>query len=425
MMKNNKIWTAVLSVIIAVGLWFYVVTVVKPESTDTYYNIPVVLQGESWLSEQGLMIVGGKDTTVTMELFGNYTDLAKVNSGNITLIADLTKIYEAGEVELTYSHRFPGDVPSSALTVLSKTPSTIKLKVEKRVPKTIEVKPQYIGEMPDKDMYIVDTNNPELSDQTIVITGPESVVNQIEMATIDVDLTGRTETFSVTDTITLRDKDGNPVDVSYVTPSVEEVTVTLPIRYFKYIQLLPEKVIEGGGATQENSSISYTPARIMVSGSKDVLSKIPSIKVGTIDLGKLTQAVELTFPIVLDPGLTCETGETEATVKVSFPNLGTQEVAVTNIQVLNVPEGLACELITKELKVTVRGLKDVVTRVKPSDVTVTVDFATVTDAVAGTITYEPVITVDQTKCPGVGVIGEYTVSATLQAATATADATTP
>lgn len=425
MMKNNKIWTAVLSIAIAIGLWFYVVTVVKPESTDTYYNIPVVLQGESWLSEQGLMIVGGKDTTVTMELFGNRTDLDKVNSGNITLIADLTKIYESGEVELTYSHRFPGDVPSSALTVMSKSPSTIKLKVEKRVPKTIDVKVQCVGEMPDKDMYIVDTNNPELSDQTIVITGPESVVNQIAVATIDVDVTGQTETFSVTDTITLRDKDGNPVDASYITPSVEQVTVTLPIRYFKYIQLLPEKVIEGGGATRENSSILYSPDRIMVSGSKDVLSKITSIKVGTIDLGALTQAKELVFPIVLDAGLTCETGETDAKVMVSFPNLGTQDVIVTNIQVLNVPEGLECELITKELKVTVRGGKDVVARVKPSDLTVTIDFATITDVVAGTTTYTPVITVDNTKQPGVGVIGTYTVSATLQAAAATADVTTP
>ena len=40
---NNKFLTALLSIAIAIGLWFYVVTVVKPESTDTYYNIPVVL----------------------------------------------------------------------------------------------------------------------------------------------------------------------------------------------------------------------------------------------------------------------------------------------------------------------------------------------------------------------------------------------
>lgn len=426
-MKNNKIWTAVLSIAIAIGLWFYVVTVVKPESTNTYYNIPVVLEGESiLLNNRNLMIVGGKDATVTMELFGNRTDLDKVNSGNITLIADLTKIYEAGEVEVTYSHRFPGDVPSGALTVQSKSPATIKLKVEERVSGFVDVEPIYIGEMPDKDMYIVDTKNAQLDTTRVQITGPKSVIEQIEKATINVDLTGQTEDFMVKERITLRDKDGNPVDASMVTVSVEEVTLTLPIRYFKYIQVRVENVIEGGGATQENSSIQYEPGRIMVSGNKEVLSKKTVILLpGNIDLGKLTQAVEQPFPLILDEGLTCESGETEIIVKVSFPNLGTQELTITNIQALNVPEGLDCELLTKELKVTVRGGKDVVARVKASDLTVTVDFAKLTDVVAGTKTYTPEITVDQTKCPGVGVIGEYSISATLQNAVQTADAMTP
>lgn len=426
-MKNNKVWTALLSIAIAVGLWFYVVTVVKPESTNTYYNIPVVLEGESiLLNNRNLMIVGGADTTVTMELFGNRTDLDKVNSGNITLIADLTKIYEAGEVEVTYSHRFPGDVPSGALTVQSKSPATIKLKVEERVSNFVDVEPIYIGEMPDKDMYLVDTKKAELDTTRVQITGPKSVIEQIAKATINVDLTGRTEDFMVKERITLCDKDGNPVDVSLVTASVEEVTLTLPIRYYKYVQVRVENVIEGGGATQESSSIQYEPARIMVSGNKDVLSKKTVIMLpGSIDLGKLKEAVEMPFPLILDEGLTCESGETEVTVKVSFPNLGMQDLTITNIQVLNVPEGLDCELLTKELKVTVRGTKDVVARVKPSDLTVTIDFATITDVVAGTKTYTPVITVDQTKCPGVGVIGEYSISATLQDAVETADATTP
>lgn len=423
-MKKNKFLTAVLSVVIALGLWVYVVTVVKPESTDTYYNIPVVLEGESLLSDRNLMIVEGKDTMVTMELFGNRTDLDKVNSSNITLIADLARIYEAGEVELTYSHRFPGDVPSGALSVQSKSPATIKLKVENRKSNDVPVEPVYIGKMPDSSMYIVDTGSAELDNKTIKISGPESVINQIAKATIDVDLTGHTETFKVTERITLRDADGNPVDASLVTASIEEVTLTLPIRYFRYITL-DVVANPGGGATKENSDIVCTPERIMVSGNKEVLSKKTKLVLGSIDLGELTEPEEIPFTIELDPGLTCESGEKEAVVSVSFPNLDTKELTVTNFNVLNVPEGLACELMTKELKVKVRGLKDVVARVKASDLTVTIDFATVTGAVAGTNTYTPVITVDETKCPGVGAIGKYVVSATLQEATATADVTVP
>ena len=97
---KRKILTAGLAILIAFGLWVYVVTVVRPESSKTYYNIPVVLEGESILTGRDLMIVGGKNATVTMEVYGNRTDLDKINSGNITIVADLTRIDKAGEVEL-------------------------------------------------------------------------------------------------------------------------------------------------------------------------------------------------------------------------------------------------------------------------------------------------------------------------------------
>lgn len=422
-MKNNKIWTAVLSVVIALGLWFYVVTVVKPESTNTYYNIPVALQGESLLlTERNLVIVDGKDSTVTMELFGNRTDLDKVNSGNITLIADLTKIYNAGEIELPYTYRFPGDVPSGALSVQSQTPGTIKLKVENWISKPVDVVPVWTGEMPDKNMYIVDTGKYELDTSTIHVAGPESVIDQIHHAVVEVDLTGQTETLSETYRIKLCDEEGNGVDVSMVKPSVEEVRVTLPIRYFRYIPM-HVSAVAGGGATQETSSIVYDPTLIMVSGNKNVLSKMTVIELGSVNLAELTESMQKrVFPIHLDEGLFNESGETECTVTISFPNLATQEVTVTEIQVLNVPEGLEYELRTKELTVRVRGPKDVVTRVKPSHLTVTIDLA---NAVVGTATYTPVITVDETKCPGVGAIGQYNISATLQDAVAVADVTTP
>ena len=411
MMKNNKIWTALLSLVIALGLWFYVVTVVKPDTTNTYYNIPVVLDGERILTENNLMIIGGEDSTVTMELYGNRTDLDKVNSGNITLIADLSKIYEPGEVELTYSHRFPGDVPSGALSVQSKSPATIKLTVVERDYADEPVKLVLTGEAPDSDMYLVDEANPEFDISNIRITGPKDVIAQIDHAAVIVDLTGKTQTFKDAYRITLCDKEGNAVDVQHVGVSEENVTVTLNIYKYKNVRLDLE-VINGGGATRETSSIVISPATIQVSGSENALSKLTSIPLGTINLGDLTEAKTLTFPIDLDAGFTNQSGVTEATVTVSFPNLGTKELSVTNIQVLNVPEGMSYELLAQALKVTVRGPKNVIDKVTANDVTVTVDFPST--VAAGTATYKPVITVDSDKYPNVGAIGTYSVGVTLK-----------
>lgn len=407
-MKRN-IWTIALSVLIAFGLWVYVVTVVRPESSKTYYNIPVVLEGESILTGRDLMIVGGKDATITMEVYGNRTDLDKINSGNITIVADLTRIDRAGEVELTYDYSFPGDVASGALSVLSRNPGTIKLTVADRVSKEIDVIPTFIGEAPDPSMYIVDKENLALDHPTVKITGPDTVLEQIDHAKITVDLTGRTETFFNNYQITLCDKDGEGVNAELVTASVAEVRGELKIEYYKDIPLTVT-VEAGGGATEANCKLHYNPETIRVSGNQKVLSKLTSIPLGTIKLGELTRSDSVTFDIVLNEGLTNQSGLTQVKVYVAFSGLATKDFTVTKIQALNVPEGMEYELMTQALKVSVRGPKDEISKLTLNDIYVTIDFA---DAVAGAATFKPVITFDTKKCPNVGAMGSYSVSATL------------
>ena len=91
-MWKNKPLMIILSILISLVLWLYVVTVVSPESETTLYNIPVVLQGESALDSRGLVLVSNDDYKINLQLYGNRSDLNKVNSGNVTIIADLTKI---------------------------------------------------------------------------------------------------------------------------------------------------------------------------------------------------------------------------------------------------------------------------------------------------------------------------------------------
>ncbi len=90
-MIENKLTRALISLIGAVILWIYVISNVSPGSTQTYYNIPVVLANESVLTERGLMITSMSASTVTMELSGNRSDLSKVDSSTITLKADVSR----------------------------------------------------------------------------------------------------------------------------------------------------------------------------------------------------------------------------------------------------------------------------------------------------------------------------------------------
>ena len=55
-MKSNFVRMA-LALVISFALWLYVISVVSPESEETFFNIPVVLNNESVLSDKGFMLM--------------------------------------------------------------------------------------------------------------------------------------------------------------------------------------------------------------------------------------------------------------------------------------------------------------------------------------------------------------------------------
>ena len=68
---DNKGLRFLLSLVIALGIWLLVVSVVNPESEAEIRDIPVILNGESVLADRNLIIVSDKNFTVNLKLFGN------------------------------------------------------------------------------------------------------------------------------------------------------------------------------------------------------------------------------------------------------------------------------------------------------------------------------------------------------------------
>lgn len=404
---KNKLLTALLSLVIAFGLWLYVITVVSPGSEDTYSNIPVVLQNEGMLQERGLMITTQELPTVTLRLAGNRTDLNKLNSSNITVYVNVSAIGAAGEHSLPYNVSYPGDVPNNAITTQSRDPDTVKLTVEERVSKTVPVVPVYEGTVPEG--FIADKENCALDYEEVQISGPARVIAQIAEARIYVELEGKNESINESLAYTLCNKDGEPVDVAMVTTNVETVNLTLRIMRVKELAL-KLTIISGGGATEQTSQIKLDPETILVSGSEALLDDLTELNLGTIDLTEQLTDTTLTFPITLPEGVTNETGVTEATVDIRFPNLRTKTLSITQINAVNVPEGMKAEIITKVLEIRFRGPKALIDSMQTTDVTVNVNFS---EAQAGTATMRAeVIMADKYK--DVGAVGSYSVSATLR-----------
>lgn len=403
---KNKLVTALISAVVALAIWAYVVTVVSPNSDKNFYNIPVVTQGEALLLERGLMITETDISTTSLHLEGSRIDLNKLSSSNITVTLDVSKIYEAGSHNLTYSVSYPGDIASNAITVLSKNPSGVQVVVEERISKTVPLEIQYNGALAED--FVADKENIELDAEGIAVTGPKSAIDQISKAVIALDLEGRSESLSDKYTYTLCDEAGEPVDAAMVTTDVAEVNLTLRIVRVKEISL-KLNVVDGGGATAQTSVITIDPPTILISGSDVLLEGLDSLELGTVNLGEISADTEMIFPIKLPEGVTNETGVPEVTVNVSFPELATKTLTVKNIVATNVPQGIKADVITKALEIVVRGPKEKIEALTEENITVTVDFS---GAEAGTVKLKAEINCGD---PEIGAVGSYTVSATVKA----------
>ena len=400
-MTRNKLGALALSFAIALSLWMYVRTYVKPDYEQTFYNVPVALEGGPKLAERQLMLLSEEEYEVNIKVHGNRQDVSKINSGNIQLVANLADIYEPGEHNLTYTIIYPGDVPTGSVSA-ERNPDRVRVVVARKKTKEFPVKVVYEGDVPAD--YIKDTAAMELDYTYVEITGPEEVVDKIDHAAVTVQCSGRTESIYESYRYALRDSDDKPVDAEYITTSVSEVKVYLPISMVKKIPLTLT-LVDGGGATAETTKLVIEPAEISISGSEAALNALPELNLGTIELDQITQDTTREFEINLPEGVQNVSNLSTAKVTISFPKLATREFTITEFTPLNLPAGMAWEPLTKQLTITVWGLKSEVQRLNAADILVQVDLT----GVENTAAVEPTIRFPE-NLSSLGEVGSYSIS---------------
>lgn len=401
MMTRNKLGALLIAIVIAVGLWMYVITYVSTDHEQTFYNIPVALEGGTILADRQLMLLSEDDFEVNIKVHGSRQDVSKINSGNIQLVADLSNIYEPGEHNLTYTIIYPGEVPTGAVSA-EKNPDRVRVIVARKKTKEIPVHVEYEGDVPAD--YIKDTSAMELDHSYVEITGPEDVVDKIDHAAVTVQCTGRTESIYESFRYALQDSENKPVDAEHITTSVSEVKVYLPVSMVKKIPLVLT-LVDGGGATAATTNVVIEPAEISISGSEAALNALPELNLGTIDLDQLTQDTTREYEISLPEGVRNVSNLTTAKVTITFPKLATREFTITEFAALNLPEGMTWEPLTKQLTITVRGLKSEIQRLNAADIRVQVDLA----GVENTAAVEPIIHFPD-NLTSLGEVGSYSIS---------------
>ena len=359
----NNLGLKLLAVIFAVILWVVVVNIDDPSQTRQY-TTSVSLENKSYISSNGKWAdyLNGKNT-ITFSVYAKRSIHQNLSNSNFTATADAETLeYD----EQTGAYRVPVTVTcnrnSNNITITSKE-LYLDLELEDSASKQFPIKAGTTGTVASGCAL----GTVEITDANVMkVSGPASVVNQIDTVTATINVDGMSSDITDRVTPTFYDAEGNIVDTTKLTLSVSTVNISAQILNTKDVEL----EFQTTGTPAEGyaeGDISYSPQTVRIKGEAAVLNTINKITIPeeVLDLTGAKANIEKTIDIstYLPFGTSLViSSESKIDVNVTIEAVKTKtlQVPVGNLQVIGLDEDEQIVYEDDVVVVTVSGRASVV-----------------------------------------------------------------
>lgn len=342
--RRRKYVSILISVIIAIGLWFFVINDENPTIRMTYSDIEIDYLNEDLLQEEGL-VVKDSDIPVTVKvvLQGKRTDLLAIKSSDITATADVSQCTKGDNYVDVEVH-----TPSSS-TVSSVKPAQVRLTIESLVSRQKDVRVVFNGTAPDSTEAVCESISPE----QIVVTGASSSVASVKnlRAVVNISDVGAEET-TLDVSLTPVDESGN--EVTDVTLSSETARITVRLYATKTVPLVVETV----GTSDPELDVSVeAPELVEISCPEDRIDEVIEVTAEPVDITGITELTEISLTPLLPEGVQLTSGKetVPAVIRVEKRSSKIFEYASEDVERVNLPDGMTAEILDDTVTLTVYG----------------------------------------------------------------------
>ena len=281
-----------LSIAIATILWFMVINIDQPIDTRAYHRI-LSIENMEVLTERGLTIGNLeelKNTKVTVKVKAQRTVLDRLNQNPEWLQAsvDLSSLTYAVNGDII---ALPVDVSiqgSNAYTIQSKNPAVMEITVETLISKEFPVEVTLDGTLED-GVYL---SEPILSTETVLVSGPASLVDRVASVRINVDAETIHATPEVRADLICYDIHG--VAIKGLITSEEDILISYALHDAKQVPI--QVGITGTPANgYQVDNIYCSPQYALVTGPAEELEKITFLQLDNIDVSNRSSSVIQSF----------------------------------------------------------------------------------------------------------------------------------
>ena len=208
---TNNLPLKIISVVIAIVIWYVVVYYNDPVETKGF-SVPVAVDNTSYIANgKQTFYIDDQFKTVTVYVQANHSVLKNLNASDITVVADLTQIIDFDRDPIMVPLTVSCDRVSYSALSLSR--NAIPITIENIASQEFQVVVD-VGSSTPGDAYEVGalTANPE----RITLSGPQSVISQIDRVVARIDVSGMTQDGLKSATLKIMDKYNNELSETMV-----------------------------------------------------------------------------------------------------------------------------------------------------------------------------------------------------------------
>ncbi|MEA3313430.1 MAG: CdaR family protein [Caldisericota bacterium] len=384
----------VISIILAILIWYYVAGVQGPTVVRTF-KVPVVA-----INMEPGVVIKNKTDYVNVTAGGPSRLILGLKEQDFTALIDLS-----GKTLGEYYVDVDAKSPLMGVTIEKVSPEKARVSLEKLTTIIMPIAAKFSGEA--EEGFLPGT--PIITPDKASITGPESVLASIKEVFIQIDLTGIKEETNLTLPVKIFGKDGeNIVDVQ-VSPiscmvKVSQSSVTVA----KIVPIVPNlngTVFKGFGI----KSISVEPAVISISGDFLSLSDVSYITTDVLNIDAITKSTEFELLLIVPEGVNI-IGAENCKIKIDVRPL--MEKKFTLPVIVKTDDDLVGKANPEKIEVIVSGFEEDIDAIDVLPITAVVDATGITDG-----TYQLPVVVE--GIPGtvvISIVQPESVSVTIESA---------
>ena len=343
---DSNLFYAILAVIMAVFLIFYVESAENPVTEKTFSNVNVAVNGLP-----SNHIIESEPEVVEIRVSGNRSAVNLSLPRDVRAFVDLRNAKPGTDI-YPVQYTLP-----SGLSPVYVRPDTVELTIDE------------LGAL-DLPVHCQTTNavrqgygslEPVLFPATVTVSGPRKELDRIGEARVSVDLAERTLNYSADLPVMLLDKENNEFQSSRIHLSVDTVNVLVPVTENLSSKSVSVRTALSGNVDDRHivAGVEVQPSSVKITGSYTAVSGIEYLTTETIDLSSMTDTYQGLVRLVTPPGVSVLEGDTvELTIRVE-KNLTRRTVEGIPVGVRGAPEDTAYGALPMTVNVTLAAYPDV------------------------------------------------------------------